>query len=457
MYYLSYSRGEIANCPHRYNALYNKGQYKNISSLPLRTGQFKHKFSQEYVNLCVKNKQDSSIADMEKVFQEYWPVYNIPEDYYHEIYNECLEFAERNANYSSVIATEKKIMINFNPIKKDVEIETVLTKDFDINNKEIHVESTKSFPDETTNCFLCFENNGKKEYIGYLEKTENSFKVIRSFCEHSYKKGMNIKLEFGMFYYAIVDVLRKYYFDGIPLKDNDEILSIGDYKNTAYMPRQQELTKQLRYYTFAVYHSFPSYEYYMRYIYYLKYNRSKCYEIDQDNPTPLLDIQDEVEDTRKMLIRDYKKIHMSKEFPSVVGEWCYTFLGCKILLDGKCPKIVDPKEKLDMNKKVRSIYQLNTILKDLKKSVKEYVDQNGNIEVDGMEIGYNPDDSDLYYFEDGYEFCHKIGLDLDSEKFPSAIIGKAKKIIKDKFDGKNLKDELEEIRNIIPGTKFTTY
>ena len=82
------------------------------------------------------------------------------------------------------------------------------------------------------------------------------------------------------------------------------------------------------------------------------------------------------------------------------------------------------------------------IEKPYKKDVKDYVDMNGNIKVDGMEIGYSEDDKYMWYFEDGYEFCKKIDMKLDNEKFPSAIINKAKKIIKDKFDGAKLRDEL---------------
>jgi hypothetical protein len=223
------------------------------------------------------------------------------------------------------------------------------------------------------------------------------------------------------------------------------------------MPRSQDLTKQLRYYTFAAYNILPKYEYYMRGIYYLKYNRIKCYEVDQDTPTPLMDIMDEVEETKGMLKREWKKIYESEKFPAVPGEHCYMYMGCPILLDNQCPKIVDPKSKLDINKKVRSIYQLNTMVKKYKKDVRDFVDLNGNIEVDGMEIGYEEDDTDFWYFEDGYEFCKKIELNLDNETFPSRIIGNAKKKIKDKFDGKKLRDELEDLKEINPGVKFTRF
>jgi hypothetical protein len=372
--YLSHTQCQVGRCPKRYDMIYNKGEYKQLESLPLILGKFSHKFAEDYVNHCIKNKVDGDPEIMDTIFQKLWTEYKIPESEYKELYEECLIFAEKNVNIDSVLDTEKRFHVEFAP---------------------------------------------------------------------------------GKFVDGIRDLDRIYGFRGLKKKTEDnQILTIIDYKRTAKILKKEEtLTDQLKIYTLSVYEDLPKFPYYRRAIYYLKYNIIVAYE-DEDNPTPLQDIKIEVEETRDMLLRDWEKLKEAKEFPAIAGEWCYEYGGCPMLQDGSCPKIQKVVDFKDIEGTIRKALQMNTQLKELKKIIEAYIDSNGNVKVDGKEIGYEETEKITYDFEPAYNFCKELVYDLSKEKFPSTIMNKVIKEIFGKINEDDLKKAIDSFKTVTPSTKF---
>lgn len=380
--YLSHTQVEIGKCPHRYNEFYNKKLYRDIDTLPLKIGKFKHEFAKQYVDYCVSFEQqdgdeiikgiDSDVDIMEKIFKELWPKYFIDEEHYKMIYEECLEFAMKPINYNSVLNTEKHFRVEFDT---------------------------------------------EKFFEGYI------------------------------------DINRIYKFRGIAKKDNDDILHTFDYKNQMNILKAEEtLTTQLRLYTFANYHTLPKFKYYRRGIYYLKYNFIRCYE-SEDDPTPLSDIEIEVEETKAMLLREWDKLKIAKEFPAVTGDHCYQYQGCPILLAGKCPKI-KKKDFESIDDMVRKVFQMDVQLKDLKKKAKAYIKENGNVTVDDKEVGWLPDDKESYPFEPAYDIAKDSKFDFSNENFPKTLMNKIIKHTETKLDATKLMKQIDKIRMDTKDTKF---
>lgn len=371
--YLSHTQMEVAQCLFRYDQVYNKKNKSTVESLPLKKGKFKHKFAEKYVNFCIQSEQESDPEEMKKIFNDLWPKYNIPEENYQEIYSECLDFAEKDINCQSVLDTEIRCRVEFDP---------------------------------------------------------------------------------GKFVEGIIDKRSIYKFRGISLKDNDDILHIWDYKNTAHLLKSEEiLTPQMKLYTFLSYHTLPKFQYYRRLIYFMKYNTIRAYE-EEDNPTPLMDIEIETQQTKERLCREWKKIKEAKEFPAITGPHCYLYGGCHLLLSGECPKI-KKKDFIAIDDQVRKIFQMNLQLKDLKKKAKDYIDLNGNITVDGKEVGWIPDTKETYPFEQAYNLVKDNNYDLSEENFPASIMKRFIKEAKNKMDAKSILNNVEKIKEIEDDTKFT--
>ena len=370
--YLSHTQIQTGLCPMRYDAMYNKGLYKDRESLPLSIGKFKHEFVQHYVNYCVEAEQDSDPDMMKEIFTKIWEKYYIPEENYQEIFNECLEFAEKNVSFQNVLDTEKRCRVEFAP---------------------------------------------------------------------------------GKFVEGIIDARRIYKFRGIAKKDNDDILHIIDYKNQANILKPEEiLTPQMKIYTFLSFHDLPKFKYYRRLIYFLKYNFIRGHE-DEDNPTPLIDIELEIEQTKEWLLREWDKLKDAKEYPAVTGPHCYAWEGCPLLKDGKCPKI-KKKDFDSIDDMVRKVFQMDVQLKDLKKKAKAYIKENGNVTVDDKEVGFLPVDSENFPFEPAYDIAKDSKFDFSNENFPKTLMNKIIKHTETKLDASKLIRAIDKIRMDTKDTKF---
>lgn len=288
----------------------------------------------------------------------------------------------------------------------------------------------------------------------YNECLEFAMKPINFDNVLDTEKRFRIEFDSGKFVEGIMDIIRIYKFRGIPLKHNDEILHIFDYKNQANLLKSDEiLTPQMRLYTFASYHFYPKFPYYRRGIYFLKYNTIRCFE-EEDNPTPLMEIEIEVEETKQWLLREWEKLKEAKEYPAITGKHCYQWEGCPMLLDGTCPKI-KKKDFIAIDDQVRKIFQMDLQLKDLKKKAKDYIDLNGNITVDGKEVGWIPDTKETYPFEQAYNLIKETDYDIAEEEFPKKVMNKFIKEVKNKADAKSILSNVEKIKEIEDDTKFT--
>ena len=257
------------------------------------------------------------------------------------------------------------------------------------------------------------------------------------------EKHFEIEFDQGKFIEGYIDITRVYLFRGIAKKDNEPILHIIDYKNQAnILPADQTLTMQLKIYTLACTLMYPNYQYYRRGIYYTKYNFLRYAEPEED-PTPIDQIKIEVQDTREMLVREWGKLKGAKEYPAITGDHCYQYDGCPILLDGKCPCL---KDKFDgIEETVRKCFQLDTQLKDLKKKVKSYITANGNVTVDGKEVGFIEKDTEDYPFEGMLKICRDSGYSFDDKDFPKTFLNDFEKSIKGRITEHDIKKKMEKI------------
>lgn len=287
-----------------------------------------------------------------------------------------------------------------------------------------------------------------EEMLAFGEKNINYDNVL------DVEKEFNIEFDKGKFVKGYIDITRTYLFRGITKKHNEPILHIFDYKRQANILNQEDtLTDQFRIYTLACTLLYPGYKWYRRGIYYLKYGFIGCYE-NEDNPTPIADIMIEVEETRQMLIRDWKKLRQSKAYPCKQGDWCYRYNGCPILLADKCP--VQNKDK-DIKDWVRTIWQLNIKVKQLKARVKSYITANGNIIVDEKEVGFMKSDSTTYKLIPVIDICRDAHITLISDfDFSKTDMGKVLKDAKNKINFEDINKEFDEHKKIEPVTRFNT-
>lgn len=345
--------------------------YPKATGIALLIGGFVHAIVNQYVMECVKKQIDGDVEILERIFNELWAKYKIPESYYKELRIQMLSFGEKGINFESVVSTEKSFLIEFS-------------------------------------------------------------------------KGKFIK--------GIIDIVRSYFWRGIAKKDSEPILLICDYKNQAnILSHEETLTEQLKIYTLAATMLWPGYKYYRRGIYYLKHGFIRCHE-DEDNPTPIMDIEIEVEETKQMLIREWKKIKGSKDFPAIQGDWCYQYNGCPILLDHKCP--VQDVDK-GIEDWIRKIWEINTEVKSLRARVKSYITMNGNVKIDDKEIGYILSNSETYKLMPVVNVCTKTPIPIINDFNMGKI--DMKKIIKEinmKVNAFEILQEFEKYRKVEEITKF---
>lgn len=288
-----------------------------------------------------------------------------------------------------------------------------------------------------------------EEMLGFGEKNINYDNVLDT------EKEFNIEFDKGKLIKGYIDITRTYLFRGIPKKHNDPILHIIDYKRQAnILSREETLTDQFRIYTLACTLLYPGYKWYRRGIYYTKYNFMRFYE-DEDNPTSISDIEIEVEETRKMLIREWRKLRESKEYPCKQGDWCYKYNGCPILLADKCP--VQNKDK-DIKDWIRTIWQLNIKVKQLKARVKSYITGSGNVIVDEKEVGYiRGTDSITYKLVPVIDICRDANITLiDDFTFGKTDMGKVLKEVEKKINFEDITKELDKFKEVEEVTKFST-
>lgn len=284
------------------------------------------------------------------------------------------------------------------------------------------------------------------QMLGFGEKNINYDNVL------DVEKEFMIEFDKGKFIKGYIDIVRTYLFRGIEKKHNEPYLCIIDYKNQANIIKQDEiLTPQLKIYTLACMLLYPGYKWFRRGIYFTKYNFIRFYE-DEDSPTSIADIKIEVEETREMLKREWKKLRESKEYPCKQGEWCYAYDGCPVLLDGKCPV-----QDIDVSVEgwIRQVWKLNTILKSLKARIKSYITANGNIILDGNELGYVKKKSEEYKLVPVIDICKEVPIPLINE----LNMGKTdmKSIIKEiekKVNSPDILKKLEEYHKVEPYTKY---
>lgn len=258
----------------------------------------------------------------------------------------------------------------------------------------------------------------------------------------------------GVFIEGYIDIARTYKFRGLGMKGNDDILHLFDYKSTRQVKKPGEILTdfQLKIYTLAaLLKLYPGYKYVRRGIYYLPYNCIVCYE-DEDNPTSIEDALEEVEETRKMIIREFRKLKGAKSYPAVTGEHCYEYSGCPVLLAGKCPKIKDNVSNIEDT--IRKAMQIKTQLSDITAFLKSYFKTNDKLIVDGKEIGYEKSTDEIYPFIDTYNFCNQVKYNLEHNEFPKTIINDVIKEIKSKVNSTELIEALDKIRIEIDSSVF---
>ena len=268
------------------------------------------------------------------------------------------------------------------------------------------------------------------------------------------EKEYTVEFEPDRFIYGFIDIIRVYK----PRGGGEPIMAIIDYKNQANILKQEEtLSPQLRIYTLAAMQLFPNFNKVKRGIYYTKYNFVRFYE-DEGFETEGLDLKVEIDETRKMLNREWDKLIEGKEYNALQGDWCYQYGGCPIMLDGKCPyqnkNSVEKKAVDDIISFVRDTKQMVAVVNNNKKIIQSYVKQNGNIKMDGKEIGYTIDEDEKFMLKPVVDICDEFGVDISDLEFSKTAMNKVYKKAQQKLNYPDIDKKFSEYKKVTTKTKF---
>ncbi len=300
-------------------------------------------------------------------------------------------------------------------------------------------------------------------YFDEFNLSENLYRDVRKalilFGERgmSFEKVLDLeklwKIEFskGKFIYAVIDRINTYQVG------SKTIIEIIDYKNHLNILSKTDVDnhEQLALYRYlACRFIHKGFDKVRVGIHHLMHNWITWGEMRSID-----DLGREFEAMEGYLLRQYARLLEKGNFEPTMGNQCYEYGGCPILLDGKCP--------LFKKKKVEEIYRSNdvksmvTIIRtmDMHRQqmidrVKDLVKDKTFFEVEGKLAGYVPGDSYSYDAAKVIDFCKRYNVSCDLKDFN---VKSVERLFKDYFkpDYKGIEPEIVKLRIIKKSTRFS--
>lgn len=267
------------------------------------------------------------------------------------------------------------------------------------------------------------------------------------------EKETTIEFLPGMFFKAIIDRI-----NGYRLKAYGSCLEIIDYKNHNNILSKTDVEKseQLDIYKYiCCKFLFPGYDHVRVGIHHIQYN----YVVFSDWQK-IANLEKDFENMGAYLARQWQRIRQETEYPAQRCINCGKYGGCPILHAGDCPlyttaqmnKIINGQ---DVGEMVRLYRQADAVRAAVLARLKEFVQENGPVLVDGKLWGYTISESYKYDIGMALEFCRKYNIPTEKIKsFNKADFEKAIKAELGLESYRGLLDEIGPMRIYEKATRF---
>jgi len=335
-----------------------------------------------------------------------------------------------------------------------------IDKEYEIGNEALSEGSFvhKCIEDYT---LWCLDNNQidedvikeifKREFVNYkipdynFDRLYKSMKIFAHNFNHQYvldaEKQFDVDLGDDCIMSGRIDRVDLIEYNG------RSMIRIVDYKNQVNIVRGDGIiTPQMRLYGIvAANFLYPEYDLIQRAIYYTRYN-----VLVAEDPKPMYELQEDTEDTIEYYKTQRAKIKHcfdTDTFEAVAGEHCYQYGGCPVAKAGKCPLHKEsPKGIIEM---YRAYHAKKLDVDNLRKQIKTYITENGNVQVDDKEVGYVLTSTEGLSLGALIELINKANVDVDGITIPKT------KIIKRLKDAGVEKETIDKLLYFTTKTKLS--